>query len=230
VNLFYQPSIEEGILYLEEDESRHATKILRMGRGDPLHLTNGKGFQYVGRITDANPKKCEFQIIEKNQFKKKSFQIHIAIAPTKNTDRIEWFVEKATEIGIDQVSFILCQNSERKHINIERIEKIAVSAMKQSGQAWLPKISPILPFKEIIKCKASQKFIAFVDGYNPDHLKSIAKANGSYLVLIGPEGDFRDEELSLALANDFKKVSLGQNRLRTETAGIAACQILNLIN
>jgi 16S rRNA (uracil1498-N3)-methyltransferase len=230
VNLFYQPKIEEGVLHLDAEESRHATKVLRMAKGDELHLTNGKGFLYTCRITDADSKKCSFEIIERTHFKKRDFQIHIAIAPTKNIDRTEWFVEKATEIGIDQISFILCQNSERKHINLERTEKIAVSAMKQSGQAWLPKISPLTPFKEIIKYEAPQKFIAFVDEQNPNHLKSLASANGNYLVLIGPEGDFRAEELSLALTKDFKKVSLGSNRLRTETAGLVACEILNFIN
>jgi 16S rRNA (uracil1498-N3)-methyltransferase len=138
--------------------------------------------------------------------------------------------KKATEIGIDKISFILCQNSEKKTINLDRIEKIAISAMKQSGQAWLPQLSDIIPFKEILKSEASQQFIAFVDETNSDHLKSMAKANGDYLILIGPEGDFREEELSSALLADFKKVSLGKNRLRTETAGLAACQILNLIN
>jgi 16S rRNA (uracil1498-N3)-methyltransferase len=230
MNLFYQPRIEEGVQHLDAEESRHATKVLRMVKGDELHLTNGKGFLYTCRITDADSKKCSFEIVDRTNLKKRGFQIHIAIALTKNIDRIEWFVEKATEIGIDEISFILCQNSERKHINLERIEKIAVSAMKQSGQTWLPKISPLLPFKEITKLQASQKFIAFVDKQNPNHLKSLASVNGNYLVLIGPEGDFREEELSLALINDFKKVSLGSNRLRTETAGIVACQVLNLIN
>jgi 16S rRNA (uracil1498-N3)-methyltransferase len=230
VNLFYQSKISEGVLNLDAEESRHAVKVLRMVKGDALHLTDGRGFFYTAQITDADAKKCSFEIIEKKQSAKRGYQIHIAIAPTKNADRIEWFVEKATEIGIDEISFMLCKNSERKNINLERIEKIAISAMKQSGQAWLPKISAIVPFKEILKHNASQKFIAFVDEKNTNHLKSMAKSNGNYLVLIGPEGDFSQEELNLALENNFKKVSLGSNRLRTETAGLAACQILNLIN
>jgi 16S rRNA (uracil1498-N3)-methyltransferase len=230
VNLFYQPKIDEGVLNLDVEESRHAIKVLRKVKGDELSLTDGKGCFYTARITQDDPKKCGFEIIEKKQVAKREYQIHIAIAPTKNADRMEWFVEKATEISIDKISFILCQNSERKTINLDRIEKIAISAMKQSGQAWLPQFSDIVPFKEILKNEASQKFIAFVDDQNPDHLKSMAKVNGNYLVLIGPEGDFREEELNLALQSDFKKVSLGKNRLRTETAGLVACQVLNLIN
>jgi 16S rRNA (uracil1498-N3)-methyltransferase len=230
VNLFYQPNIVEGILNLDLEESRHAVKVLRMVKGDELRLTDGKGCFYTARITDDNPKKCGFEIIDKRHIAKRNYRIHIAIAPTKNADRMEWFVEKATEMGVDQISFILCQNSERKTINLDRMEKIAISAMKQSGQAWLPQLSGIIPFKEILKSEASQKFIAFVDETNSDHLKSMAKANGNHLVLIGPEGDFREGELSSALLADFKKTSLGKNRLRTETAGLVACQILNLIN
>lgn len=230
MNLFYQPKIDEGVLYLDAEESRHAIKVLRMGKGDELHITDGKGFFYTALITQDDSKKCGFEIVEKKQIQKKKYQIHIAIAPTKNADRMEWFVEKATEIGVDQISFVLCQNSERKTINLERIEKIAISAMKQSGQAWLPQLSAIIPFKEILKQVGSQKFIAFVDEQNPDHLKSIAKPNGSYLILVGPEGDFREEELSSAIQQGFKKVSLGSNRLRTETAGLTACQILHFVN
>jgi 16S rRNA (uracil1498-N3)-methyltransferase len=230
LNLFYQSKINEGVLNLDAEESRHAIKVLRMVKGDALHLTDGKGFFYTAKITEAEAKKCSFEIIDKKQSTKRDYQIHIAIAPTKNADRIEWFVEKATEIGVDEIRFMLCKNSERKNINLERIEKIVVSAMKQSGQAWLPKVSPLVPFKEVLKYQASQKFIAFVDEKNPNHLRSMAKPNGNYLVLIGPEGDFSQEELNLALENNFKKVSLGNNRLRTETAGLVACQILNLIN
>ncbi|MFM9840047.1 MAG: 16S rRNA (uracil(1498)-N(3))-methyltransferase [Cyclobacteriaceae bacterium] len=230
MNLFYQPHIADGILNLNAEESRHAIKVLRMVKGDALHLTDGKGFFYTAQITEADAKKCSFEIIDKKQSPKRDYQIHIAIAPTKNADRMEWFVEKATEIGIDKISFILCRNSERKTINLDRIEKIAISAMKQSGQAWLPKVSSIVPFNEVLKHNVSQKFIAFVDEKNTNHLKSVAKSNGNYLVLVGPEGDFSQEELNLALENNFKKVSLGNNRLRTETAGLVACQVLNLIN
>ena len=228
--LFYQPDIDLGSLYLSEDESRHVVRVLRSENGDELDLTNGKGTFFKIRITKADPHKCLFEIVERKNIPKRSYSIHIAIAPTKNADRMEWFVEKAVELGIDKISFMLCQTSERKTINLERIEKIAVSAMKQSGQCWLPELADIKPIKDILTIPASQKFIAYVDQSNPCHLKSLAKINQDYLVLIGPEGDFSKEELLSTEKAGFIKVSLGPNRLRTETAGMAACHILNLVN
>jgi 16S rRNA (uracil1498-N3)-methyltransferase len=227
VNLFFQPNIPQGIFYLDREESHHAVRVLRMDQGTPIDLTDGHGSFYKAIITNANAKQCEFKIEETTRIEKKNFSIHIAVAPTKNADRIEWFVEKATEIGIDEISFMLCQNSERKVINLERIEKIAVSAMKQSQQAWLPKINGMIPYKNILANSADQKFIAFVDSANQKLLKSAAIPQKKYLVLIGPEGDFSKEELEQALQNDFVKVSLGQNRLRTETAALMACVQLN---
>lgn len=228
MNLFYQPDI--SLHKLDEEESRHAVKVLRMNEGDVIDITDGKGFFYVAKIIKADAKKCAFEIVEQRAIAKRNFQIHLAIAPTKNIDRIEWFVEKAVEIGIDQISFLLCKNSERKVINKERIEKIAVSAMKQSQQAWLPQINDTVPFKEISSMNAEQKFIAYVDASNPTHLQSVAKPEKNYLVLIGPEGDFSKDELDIALQNGFEKISLGANRLRTETAALVSCQILNLRN
>jgi 16S rRNA (uracil1498-N3)-methyltransferase len=228
--LFYQPDIDRGSLFLSEDESKHIVRVLRSENGDVLELTNGRGSFFNVRLTKADPRKCLFEIIERHDTKKRNFSIHVAIAPTKNADRIEWFVEKSVEIGIDKISFMLCQTSERKSINLERIEKIAISAMKQSGQCWLPELSAIKPLKEILLSKASQRFMAYVDPSNPIHLKSLVEVNQDYLVLIGPEGDFSKEELQAAQQAGFLKVSLGSNRLRTETAGVAACHILNLVN
>jgi 16S rRNA (uracil1498-N3)-methyltransferase len=230
LNLFYQPGISEGINYLDAEESRHAARVLRMSEGDQLTLTDGKGFFYSARITKADSKKCQFKILDKKETLRKNFHIHVAIAPTKNADRIEWFVEKSTEIGIDEISFILCENSERKVINAERVEKIAVSALKQSQQALLPKLNELVPFKNILEAKADQKFIGFVDSSNPSHLKSLAQSGKKYLMLIGPEGDFSNEELELAIKTGFQKVGLGTNRLRTETAGLVAVQVLALAN
>jgi len=230
LNLFYQPGISEGINYLNAEESRHAVRVLRMIEGDHLTLTDGKGFFYSARITKADSKKCQFEILEKKETTKRNFHIHVAIAPTKNADRIEWFVEKATEIGVDEISFILCKNSERKVINTDRVEKIAVSAMKQSQQALLPRLNEIVPFKKIAEAKGDHKFIGFVDSSNPTHLKTLAQPRKKYLVLIGPEGDFSKEELELAIKSGFEKVSLGTNRLRTETAGLVAVQVLALAN
>jgi 16S rRNA (uracil1498-N3)-methyltransferase len=230
LNLFYQPGIQEDINYLDAEESRHAVRVLRMIEGDKLTLTDGKGFFYFAKITKVDSKKCQFEILNKKEILKKNFHIHIAIAPTKNADRIEWFVEKAIEIGIDEISFILCRNSERKVINMERVEKIAVSALKQSQQALLPKLNELVPFKKILEVKSDQKFIGFVDSNNPLHLKALAQPNKKYLMLIGPEGDFSKEELELAIQNGFEKISLGINRLRTETAGLVAIQVLTLAN
>ena len=230
MNLFYQPGIPEGIIYLDAEESRHVVRVLRMSEGDQLNLTDGKGFFYFAKITNADPKKCQFKILDRKETQKRNFYIHIAIAPTKNADRIEWFVEKAVEIGVDEISFILCKNSERKVINLERVEKIAVSAMKQSQQARLPKINEVVPFQKILNSPLDQKFIAYVDSSNPKHLQSAAQLNKKYLILIGPEGDFSNEELELATQHGFEKVSLGTNRLRTETAGLVAVQVLGLVN
>ncbi len=228
--LFYQPDIDLGSLYLSEDESKHVVKVLRSENDEVLELTNGKGSFFKVRITKADLHKCLFEIVERKDIPKKNSAIHIAIAPTKNADRIEWFVEKSIEIGIDKISFMVCKTSERKSINMQRIEKIAISAMKQSGQCWLPELVDLHPMKEIVTAQSSQKFIAYVDQSNPHHLKSLAKPNQDYLVLIGPEGDFSRDELLSAEQAGFSKVNLGATRLRTETAGVAACHILNLIN
>ncbi len=230
LNLFYQPGIPQGITYLDAEESRHAIRVLRMSEGDPLTLTDGSGFFYTAQIAIADSKKCEFNILEKREVKKRDFSIHIAIAPTKNADRMEWFVEKAVEIGVEEISFILCKNSERKTVNMDRIWKIAVSALKQSQQAWLPKINEIVPLNRIFNSPADQKFIAHVDSTNPKQLQSEALALKKYLILIGPEGDFSPEELATAIQHGFVKVSLGTHRLRTETAGLVAVQVLGLTN
>ncbi len=230
MNLFFQPAASEGINHLTAEESYHAFRVLRMSAGCDIKITDGKGVFYQGQIVSIDSKKCVFKINTHQKILAKNFRIHIAIAPTKNADRMEWFVEKAVEIGIHEISFILCKNSERKGLNLERIEKIAVSAMKQSQQAWMPILHPLQPLKDVLKQPADQKFIGFVDSSNPVHLKAIAKPNKSYLVLIGPEGDFENEELNAALQAGFEKVSLGENRLRTETAGIVTSQILQLTN
>jgi len=230
LNLFYQPAISEGVHHLDPDESRHAIKVLRLQTGDQLQLTDGKGSFYETIITIADSKKCCFSVEEKRTISPRKFSISIAVAPTKNIDRMEWFVEKSVELGVEEIHFMLCKNSERKSINLERIQKIAISAMKQSGQSCLPIFNEIKPLHEIVTGAPDQKFICYVDQQNPNQLKTMAHPEKSYLVLIGPEGDFRQDELDLAISHGFTKVSLGPNRLRTETAALAACHILNLIN
>lgn len=162
---------------------------------------------------------------------KRNFSIHLAIAPTKQTDRIEWLVEKCGEIGIEKITFIQGKKSERKTIALERLEKILVSAMKQSGQTWLPSLTHMIPFEKfVLGCRDSQRYIAFVNSSNPDHLNHCVKPGGDYVVMVGPEGDFTLDEVAFANSNGFRTVSLGPHRLRTETAGLSVCCLLNLIN
>jgi 16S rRNA (uracil1498-N3)-methyltransferase len=231
VNLFYQPLIPDNVHHLDSTESKHATRVLRLKAGDAIDITDGLGTRYRARITNADVQQCSFTIEEQVREPARNFFIHVAIAPTKNPDRIEWFVEKAVEFGIDAITLITCEHSERSRINTERLHKIAVSAMKQSLKLTLPVISGPLPVTEVIhRQKEPSKFIAHVDALNPDHLQHIAASGSRYLVLIGPEGDFSSNELAAAADKHFSKVSLGNSRLRTETAGLAACHILNLVN
>ena len=231
MNLFYQPEIQQGAHYLDPTESKHCTKVLRKKAGDLIHITDGKGFLYDALITKADIQQCAFEIREKKPEASKQFSIHIAISPTKHPDRLEWFVEKAVELGVDKITLINCDHTERTHIKLERLEKIAVSAMKQSLRLTLPSLSGPDNIQDVINnANASSRFIAYVEPSNPVHLKNVAKPNSDYLVLIGPEGDFSPEELQLSQEKNFVKISLGTNRLRTETAGVAACHILNLVN
>jgi 16S rRNA (uracil1498-N3)-methyltransferase len=232
MQLFYIPTITGNEIVLDEAESKHAIKVLRLGVGSRVQLTDGEGGFFTAEITDPNPKKCQLEIIEfKPQYGKRNFEVHVAIAPTKNTDRIEWFLEKATEIGIDSVSFLLCENSERKTIKTERMEKVVISAMKQSLKAYLPRINTLTSFEEFIRStNYSLKFIAHCQGGEKSHLKNVVEKEDSVLILIGPEGDFSKEEIKLAQMHGFREISLGTSRLRTETAGIVACHIVNLIN
>jgi 16S rRNA (uracil1498-N3)-methyltransferase len=231
VNLFYQPLLPEGRRYLDSEESRHVIKVLRKKKGDAINITDGKGIFYKGVIADADAHQCTFDIVEQKLQTTPDFHIHIAISPTKNSDRIEWFVEKSVELGIHEITLIHCDHTERQHLKLERLEKMAISAMKQSLKALLPVIHPLTNVRDVITCSmAAGKYIAHVDEKNPDHLKNLTPPRSSYLVLIGPEGDFSEGELILGEAHGFKKVSLGPSRLRTETAGLAACHILNLAN
>ena len=230
--LFYQPGIPQGTLYLDSDESRHCVKVLRKKAGDTITVTDGQGYFYDAVIAKADPAQCSFEVRDKTPAPEKEYFIHVAISPTKNAERIEWFVEKATELGVDRITLMDCKNTERSFIKTDRLNKVAISAMKQSLKANLPAISDhLLQFTEVVEtCQEEERYIAYVDTANTLHLKDAIKPAKSYCVLIGPEGDFSPEELKAALQYDFKKVSLGPSRLRTETAGVAACHILNLGN
>jgi 16S rRNA (uracil1498-N3)-methyltransferase len=232
MKLFYTPEIDnEKTFTLSENESKHAIRVLRLKKHDTINLINGKGSFYEAIISDDNPKKCEVIItsIQKEILNKPI--LHIAIAPTKNNDRTEWFIEKCTEIGITKITPTLCSNSERKKIKQERFEKTAISAMKQSLKATLPIVNDLTNFKELINSPFNGgKYIAHCYKNEQKHFKDIYQKGENALILIGPEGDFSEEEVTLAKNNGYEPITFGESRLRTETAGIVACTTFNLIN
>lgn len=232
MQLFYVPNLSGAEVVLDETESKHAVRVLRLTVGNQVQIIDGKGGFYLAEITDANPKKCRLRITEsKPEFGKKDFKLHIAIAPTKNIDRFEWFLEKATEIGIDEITPLLSEHSERKNIKSDRLEKILVSAIKQSLKAYLPILNELTSFKDLVSNAAGKNlYIAHCGEGEKPHLKNVVERGSDCLILIGPEGDFSKEEILFARKNGFTEISLGNARLRTETAGIAACHIVNLAN
>jgi 16S rRNA (uracil1498-N3)-methyltransferase len=232
MHIFYTPELSERQYTLDETESKHCVRVLRLEKGDQIILVDGRGGYFTAEITDPNPKRCSVKIIRSElNFGLRKFQVHVAIAPTKNIERIEWFLEKATEIGLDRVTPLLCRYSERKEIKPERLEKVMVSAMKQSLKAYLPQLDELTKFKDLISQPFDgQKFIAHCEEQHRDLLKDLVIPTQNYLILIGPEGDFSSEEIEMALDAGFRPVSLGDSRLRTETAGLVACHTFNLLN
>ena len=235
MQLFYSPNIdkESQIYTFNKEESRHIIRVLRKKEGDFLHITNGKGFLINAEINHANDKKCMVSILSfEKQPKTWNYYLHIAIAPTKMNDRFEWFIEKATEIGIDEITPIICDNSERRILKTERVQKVLISAMKQSLKFNLPKLNKPVKFSEIINTSfEGNKFIAHCEDPNQKNtLKNLLKPDQNTLVLIGPEGDFSPKEISLSLQHKFIPLSLGSSRLRTETAGIVVCNTISVIN
>ncbi len=233
MNLFYVPDISGDFVELPVEEARHVVQVMRKRVGDEIMLVDGKGFWYRLEILEISKKKCLGKVLEKlNAEHPKSFHLHIAIAPTKNINRFEWFLEKATEFGIHEITPVLCQRSERKNLRTDRLNKVLVSAMKQSLKAFLPQLNELTPLREVIEknYENTAKFIAYLDEDVKGHLKENYHKSQNVLILIGPEGDFNPEEVTLAKENGFSGVSLGSSRLRTETAGIAACHIVNLVN
>ncbi|MGE0088647.1 MAG: 16S rRNA (uracil(1498)-N(3))-methyltransferase [Bacteroidales bacterium] len=232
MHLFYTPDLNGKNYTLDETESKHCTRVLRLTNHDIIHLIDGNGGFFKAQIIDPNPKKCVVEIIDsKKEVGKRNHYLHIAIAPTKNIDRLEWFVEKATEIGIDEITPLLCEHSERRVVKTDRLEKIAISAMKQSLKAYKPIINELTHINELVsKDFNGEKFIAHCEDNHKNLLKSAYTQYKNALILIGPEGDFSSEEIKLGLTNKFQEISLGESRLRTETAGIVACHTINLIN
>ena len=240
LRFFYTPDVSKGELL--QDEAQHALRVLRLGVGDELNLMDGQGNYYRAEITTATGHRCLFKIIEKQEQPCAWHgRVHLAMAPTKLNDRTEWFVEKATEIGADEFSFLDCQFSERRVLKTDRVEKIVVSAMKQSHKAWKPVVNEMITFRKFVEQeREGQKFICHcydaediaeklcTPSCEKPHLKDVVNAEGDCTVLIGPEGDFSIDEVCLAIQHGYTPVSLGTSRLRTETAALVAVHIMQL--
>lgn len=233
MQLFFHDNIKGDTFELDPKESNHLGKVLRKSIGELVYFTNGKGSVFTCLLEDNNPKKCKLKVVEQVFTPLEKFHIHLAIAPTKNSDKMEWMLEKITEIGFDEISFLRTTHIERNSINLERLEKKVVAACKQSFKAWLPQMNEMVDFGDFVGDKTYdtyQRFIGYIDKENTDHLLNLAEPNQSYLVLIGPEGDFSPGEIKLAREKGFVPCSLGKHRLRTETAGLVAVHSLNILN
>lgn len=232
MNVFYLPTAQLGIISFPEEESKHIVKVLRMKEGDCFCVTDGNGSLFDAELVDAHPKRAAANLTnQRNGYDIRDYKLSIAIAPTKLNERTEWFLEKATEIGIDEVKLFASYHSERRVANVERFKKIVVAAMKQSVKSKMPLVEDIVPFEKLVKQDFDgQKFIAWIDDDVKEQLCDLYKKGENVMVLIGPEGDFSKEEVQLAKDNGFVPVSLGKARLRTETAAVVACHTVQLIN
>jgi len=230
--IFYTPDIQGFRYMLNEEESAHAARVLRLKAGDEITLVDGQGGRYRAQIDVVSHKQCEVVVLERQtEYGKRLYWIHIGIAPTKNIDRFEWFVEKATETGIDEITPLLCERSERKHVNIERLQRIMIAAMKQSQKAYLPQLNEMTTLGKWLETQNSGHcYIAHCNNGDRQSLKTAYQPAQDVTIAIGPEGDFSVQEVAQALACGFKGISLGSSRLRTETAGVAACYSINFMN
>lgn len=229
MNLFYVPLVESEELLLGQEESKHISRVLRMGSGDTVHVTDGKGTLIETCIIDPDPKGVRLAIKSKKTVNKPGPSLHVAIAPTKNLDRTEWFCEKATELGIERISPLICERSERRSLKTERLERVLVAAMKQSLHLWKPALDTPVSFKEFVaRTESAQKLVGKADAEM--HFGTACKKGVNTLVLIGPEGDFTDSEMQMASGSGFRPVNLGSSRLRTETAGMVAVACFRFVN
>lgn len=228
MQLFYSDQLSETIstFTFPREESKHIVRVLRKHIGDTIYITNGQGYLFTSTIVDENPNKCTVAIQKSTFHKPLPYYLHMAVAPTKLNDRFEWFLEKATEIGISEITPILCEHSERKSIKMERYTKILQSALKQSLQYHLPKLNELTPIQDFFEQTsniASNKCIAHCEEETKTPISKMIKNKNHITILIGPEGDFSVQEIKQAIAHNFTPVSLGDNRLRTETAALFAC-------
>jgi len=236
MHLFYVTEQIDGLLRFSEEESRHCVKVLRLKIGDDLYLTDGKGNLYKGRVRDNNIKACQISVLERiNDYPRLPYNLHIGVSPTKNNDRLEWFIEKAVEIGITEITALACEYSERIFVKTDRVQRLMISAMKQSFRIDLPTFSQNIPFADFVQktqTHYTQKYIAYCgeQTQNPPLLQTICQPRQDTLILIGPEGDFSPKEILQAVSHGFTPVSLGKFRLRTETAALLACSAVQVIN
>lgn len=232
MHLFYTPDIDGMFYTLNPEESKHCVRVLRLAEGEEVSLVDGRGNWYNGVIALADAKECRVECREKiENYGRRDFHLHLAVAPTKNIDRIEWMLEKCTEMGVDEITMLNTSHSERKVVKDERLEKVVVAAMKQSLKAYLPKLNPMTDFKSfVVSSRESQKFIAHCNEGEKQRLDELYRPGGDVLILIGPEGDFSEEEVKIARETGFVAITLGESRLRTETAGIVACHSIDFIN
>ncbi|MAE07949.1 MAG: 16S rRNA (uracil(1498)-N(3))-methyltransferase [Bacteroidetes bacterium] len=232
MNLFYTKDIIEPITTLSKDESKHIVRVLRKSKGDVVYFTDGLGYIFKCVIVEANPQNCTIEIVEKTKGEEeRDYNLHIAIAPTKNISRFEWFLEKSTEIGIDRIIPVICSHSERKEVKTERLNKVITSAMKQSLKSHQPEIAEKVSFMKLVDIPfEGEKFIAYISDDVSLELSKAYTSGQNVIILIGPEGDFSPGEIELAISKGYIPISLGTSRLRTETAGIVACHTINLLN
>ncbi len=232
MQLFYHPDIDTGIATLDAEESRHCVKVLRLREGDAIDVADGRGTLCHCRIVSADARACVVEAIERERdFRRRPFRLHLAVAPTKNAARIEWLVEKAVEIGIDEITPVICDHSERGVQKTDRLEKIAISAMKQSLRATLPTIHPATPLATLLQQPFDgQRLVCYCDGDHRQTLADTYSAPNDALLLIGPEGDFSAQEIEQALQQGYAPITLGDTRLRTETAALYAVAALNFMN
>lgn len=236
MQLFFDADFTPPRHILREEESKHAIRVLRLTEGDTLHLTDGRGNLYTCRITDANPKRCAVEVVKcLEEWEKRPYRLTMAVAPTKHMDRYEWFLEKATEVGLDRIIPVESAHSERRAFKRERGEKVVTAAVKQSLKAYHPQLDDLTSFKQVVEMPfEGERYIAHCEpAQSPEgkrYLPEVLKKGGEVMILIGPEGDFSPEEITFALRNGFREISLGTQRLRTETAAVVAtvmCAVAN---
>lgn len=232
MHIFYTPDITTNTYNLSEDESKHCIKVLRLQKGSTLHLVDGRGGFYDAIVEDPHPKRTSLKVVKAQYgYGKRNHYLHIAVAPTKNIERFEWFLEKATEIGIDEITPLICERSERKDLKMDRLYKVITSAVKQSIKAYHPKLNEPRGFKDLIGITSvAHKYLAHCINSEKFTLKDRIALHSDYLVIIGPEGDFSQSEVDAALAANFVPIELGTSRLRTETAALEACFEVNFLN